>query len=194
MLAELFRRARSIRRFHQDRPVVQETLLALVDLASLSPSSANRQSLRFLLSCQPARNQMIFKHLAWAGYLPDWPGPAAGERPAAYILLLHDRDLGPAKEVDAGLALQSMVLGATHKGLGTCILGSIQRPQLQTALSLPERYQILYVLALGEAAEAVAIEPIPADGNIRYWRDENDLFHVPKRSLSDLIVDSGNIT
>ena len=77
--AELVCQSRSIRRFYQDRPVALETLRELVDLARLAPTGSNRQPLRFLLSCDPARNALIFPHLGWAGYLRDWPGPVEGE-------------------------------------------------------------------------------------------------------------------
>ena len=52
-----------------------ETLRELVDLARLSPSAANLQTLKYILSCDPEKNAAIFPYLAWAGYLQDWPGP-----------------------------------------------------------------------------------------------------------------------
>lgn len=189
MVFDLIPRARTVRKFHENQPVDPEILRSLVNLARLSPSAANLQTLKYCLSNTPERNWVIFENLAWAGYLPDWPGPAEGQRPAAYILQLADEQLGSPKDVDAGLALQSMVLGAASRGLGTCILGSVNRTKLQEALSLPSRYQILYVLALGRPAEEVKVEPIGTDGNIRYWRDDQGVFHVPKRSLDDLIVE-----
>ena len=188
MVFDLVPRARTHRRFMENRPVDIETLRSLVNLARLSPSSANLQSLKFALYADSENNQQIFDALAWAGYLPDWPGPAPGERPPAYILVLGDEDLGGGKDVDAGLAMQSMVLGAASLGLAACILGSVNREKLLEVLDLPSNFRIMYVLALGQPAEAVSVETVGPDGNIRYWRDENGGFHVPKRSLDELIV------
>jgi nitroreductase len=189
MVFDLIPRARTVRKFQENQPVDTQTLRSLVDLARLSPSAANLQTLKYCLSNAPGRNRVIFENLAWAGYLKDWPGPAEGERPAAYILQLADEQSGGAKEVDAGLALQSMLLGAASRGLGTCILGSVNRPRLQEALNLPSHYSILYVLALGRPAEEVKVETVGADGDVRYWRDDSGVFHVPKRPLDDLIVE-----
>jgi nitroreductase len=188
MVFDLIPRARTVRKFHENQPVDTQTLRSLVDLARLSPSAANLQTLKYCLSSTPERNRVVFENLAWAGYIPDWPGPAEGERPAAYIIQLADEQLGSPKEVDAGLALQSMVLGAASQGLGTCILGSVNRTKLQEALGLPSRYSILYVMALGRPAEVVRVEPMGPEGNVRYWRDDQGVFHVPKRSLDELIV------
>jgi nitroreductase len=91
--------------------------------------------------------------------------------------------------VDAGIALQSLVLGAAQAGLATCILGTVDRAKLQPALDLPARFRILYVLALGKPAESVVVEAVGPDGDVRYWRDVDGLFHVPKRTLDDLIVE-----
>jgi nitroreductase len=189
MVFDLVPRARTVRLYRENEPVDLETLRSLVNLARLSPSAANLQTLKYCLSNTPDRNRLIFQNLAWAGYLKDWPGPQEGERPAAYVIQLADDQSGSPREVDAGLALQSMVLGAASRGLGTCILGSVNRPELQKALQLPSRYRILYVLALGRPAEEVKVEAVGPDGDIRYWRDERGVFHVPKRSLDDLIVD-----
>jgi nitroreductase len=189
MLADLVVRARSVRKFEQAELVQVEILRHLVNLARLSPCSANRQTLKFLLVADAERNAVVFGHLAWAGYLPDWPGPSEGERPGGYILLLNDEELGPLKEVDAGIVLQSLVLGAARAGLAACILGTVDRAKLQPALGLPARFRILYVLALGKPAESVVVEAVGPDGDVRYWRDVDGLFHVPKRTLDDLIVE-----
>jgi len=44
------------------------------------------------------------------------------------------------------------------------------------------------VIALGKPVETVVLEDLPTDGSIRYYRDAQQVHHVPKRSLQDLIV------
>jgi len=39
---------------------------------------------------------------------------------------------------------------------------------------------------LGKPAEQVVIEDLK-DNNVKYWRDENQVHHVPKRKLDELI-------
>lgn len=188
MIKDLIQKSRSIRRFYQDVPVDMGTLRELVDLARLSPSGSNLQPLKYLLSNQPERNAIIFAHVAWAAYLKDWPGPEEGERPAAYILILGDTTISKSFGCDHGIAAQSIMLGATERGLGGCIMGSIRRTELAAALNLPPQYEILLTLALGKPKEKVVIEPIGPDGSVKYWRDAQQVHHVPKRALEDIIL------
>ncbi len=181
---------RSYRRFHQDRPVEAGLLRELVDLARLSPSAANLQPLKYVLSSSAELNQKVFPTLAWAGYLADWNGPAPGERPAAYIVILGDTEIAKNFGCDHGIAAQSIMLGAVEKGLRGCMIGSVDRPKLAEALGLSERYQILLVLALGYPAETVVLDDVK-DGNIRYWRDSGGVHHVPKRTLDEIIIATG---
>lgn len=188
MIQDLVRINRSYRRFYQDAAIDLETLRGLVDLARLSASGANRQPLKYYLSCDPETNARIFARLAWAGYLSDWPGPEEGERPAAYILILGDKEISTSFGVDPGIAAQSILLGAVEQGLGGCIIASVQRDELRRDLQLDERYEILLALALGKPKEIVVVDPVGADGSIEYWRDDRGRHHVPKRSLDELIV------
>ena len=134
MIDDLIRQTRSTRRFVQSEPVSTETLRALVNLARLSPSASNKQPLKYILCHTPEQNAIIFGHVGWAGYLTDWPGPAEGERPAAYIVILGDCHVTEAIDCDHGIAAQSILLGARERGLGGCILGSIKRGPLRSAL------------------------------------------------------------
>ncbi len=189
MLADLILKNRSYRRFYEDVPVDLATLRELVNLARLSASARNMQPLKYVLCCDRQTNAAIFSTLAWAGYLKDWGGPVEGERPAAYIVVLGDKDLSQSFGIDHGIAMQSILLGATEKGLGGCMIGSIQRERLRQILSIPARYEILNVVALGKPKETVVIEPVGPDGDIKYWRDAEGVHHVPKRSLDELILD-----
>ena len=188
MLEDLVRKNRSYRRFHQDVAVDIETLRALVNLARLSASGSNLQPLKYILSCQPETNARIFPHTRWAGYLKDWPGPAEGERPAAYIVVLGDTEIRKPFGCDHGIAAQSIMLGAAERGLGGCILGSIDRSGLRQVLDIPEQYEILLILALGKPTETVVLEEVGPDGDIRYYRDAEGVHYVPKRSLDELIL------
>ncbi len=188
MMQDLVRKNRSYRRFHQDVAIELSTLRELVDLARLSASGANIQPLKYVLACTPDRNALVFPHLAWAGYLRDWKGPDQGERPSAYIIVLGDTEIKKGFGVDHGIAAQSILLGATEKGLGGCIIASIDKVALREAMDIDARYEILLVLALGQPKETVVVEPVGPDGDIKYWRDDEQVHHLPKRALDDIIV------
>jgi len=186
-LKDLVTKNRSYRRFHQDVPLDSGTLEQLVDLARMSASGNNLQPLKYLLSWEPEMNSVIFPHLRWAGYLKEWDGPVEGEKPSAYIIVLGDTDIKPSFGCDHGIAAQNILLGATEKGFGGCMISSIQRDELRDALKIPTRYEILLAIALGRPKERVELEEIGPDGDIRYWRDEEGTHHVPKRSLGEII-------
>jgi len=188
MLRDLVLKNRSYRRFHEERAIGREALVELVDLARLSPSGGNMQALKYILSCDPATNARIFPFLAWAGYLKDWGGPKEGERPSAYIIILHDKTIRANAGVEPGIAAQSITLGAVEKGLGGCMLGAIQRDALRASLQIPEQCEIVLVIALGVPAETVVLEKVGPDGDIKYWRDAAGVHHVPKRSLDEIII------
>jgi nitroreductase len=187
MLRDLVLKNRSYRRFKQDAPVSIETLRDLVDLARHSASAANKQPLKYVLSCDPEKNSKIYGALAWAAYLKDWPGPAEGERPSAYIVILHDTGISKNLDCDHGIAAQSILLGATEKGLGGCMLASIERNELREALGIPPHFNIPLVIALGEPVEKVLLEKTGSGGDIKYWRDADGTHHVPKRPLEEII-------
>ena len=185
---ELVKNNRSRRRFHQDVSVDTETLRGLVDMARLTPSARNLQPLKYILSNTTEKNARIFSCLSWALDLKDWGGPAEGERPSAYIIILGDTDIAKTFGCDHGIAAQTIILGAVDKGLGGCIMASINRNRLRELLEIPERYEILLVLALGKPKEQVIVEPIGKNGDVKYWRDAAGVHHVPKRALDDIIV------
>ncbi len=169
-------------------PIDEQSLRSLVDLARCTAAGANLQSLKYILSWTPERNAIVFRTLSWAGYLTDWPGPAEGERPTGYIIILGDTSISKNHFCDHGIAAQTILLGAVEKGFGGCIFGSIDRERLRNDLNIDEKYEILLVIALGKPAEKVVLEPVGPDGSIKYYRDAEGVHHVPKRSLDEIIV------
>jgi len=189
MIRDLVTKNRSYRRFYQDFSVDLDTLRGLVDLARLSASAANKQPLKYLLSCDPGRNAIVFSTLAWAASLKDWPGPSEGERPSAYIIILEDKGLSnPCVKYDVGIAAQSILLGAVEKGLGGCMIASVKREQLREKLAVSDSCEIALVVALGRPKEEVVIAEVPPSGDTTYWRDSDSVHHVPKRALEDIII------
>jgi len=186
-LTDLILKTRSFRRFDESHTIEYKALEGLIELARLSASGANRQPLKYILFNSPEDCARIFPSLLWAGYLRDWDGPQPGERPSGYIIILGDTSIADNFGVDHGIAAQSIMLGATETGLGGCMIASIKREQLRAELGIPEKYEILLVLALGKPVENVIIDDIK-EGDVKYWRDDSKNHHVPKRPLSELII------
>jgi nitroreductase len=188
MLKDLVLRNRSYRRFDQASRISPSTLRELCDLMRLTPSGRNVQPLKYVLVATEEMCARVFPLLGWAGYLKDWDGPEEGERPAAYIVVLGDKTIAENFGVDPGIEAQTCLLGAVEQGFGGCIVATIHREELKALLEIPQQCDVLYVLALGKPVEKVVVEEIAADGDIKYWRDEQHVHHVPKRALADLIV------
>jgi nitroreductase len=186
-LKDLVYKTRSYRRFNESHHIDTEVLRGLIDLARMSASAANRQPLKYLIFNTHDFCEKVFTSVAWAGYLKEWNGPAPGERPSAYIIILGDKSIAESFSVDHGIAAQSIMLGATEKELGGCMIASIKREALRNDLNIPEKYEILLVLALGKPAETVVTDEIK-ENNVKYWRDAGDIHHVPKRPLDELII------
>ena len=188
-IKDLVYKNRSYRRFQQDHRILPETLRELIDLGRMSACGANKQPLKYILSASPAQNALIFPHLYWAKNLPDWKGPAEGERPSAYVVIVGDKTISEAFGQDYGIAAQSIMLGAVERGLGGCMIANIDKPGLRAALKLDDRYELLLVLALGKPKETVVVNELDPTGNSNYWRDKQQVHHVPKRRLDDVIIE-----
>jgi nitroreductase len=188
-LNDLLTRTRSYRRFYEDRPLNEETLIDLVALTRLCPSGANRQPLKYYLSCSPEQNATIFPHLGWAKWLPDWHGPEEGERPAGYIAILGDTRIAERPDNDAAIAAYTILLGATAYGLGGCMIAWIDREGLAETLEIPSHLRLLLVVALGHPKETIVLENATSPSDIAYWRDATGVHHVPKRPLEELLLE-----
>lgn len=188
MFRDLVVKNRSYRRFYGEKAVSKEMLMDLIDTARIVPSGMNRQAMRYRLTCTKVENALVYSTLGWAGYYKDWDGPVEEERPTAYVICLHDLSLGKPIALDAGIAVQTIALAATEKGLGCCILLNCKHEELFRLLGIDkERYAFCGVIAIGYPLEKVQMEEIK-EGNFRYYRTEDGVQHVPKRCLEELLV------
>lgn len=186
-LKDLVLKTRSYRRFEESHRIDTKTLESFINIARVSASGANRQPLKYVLYNTPEECERIFPYLAWAGYLTEWLGPEKGERPSGYIMILGDKTITEVFGIDHGIAAQTILLGATEAGLGGCMIASIKREEFRNDYELPDKYEILLIIALGKPIENVIIDEIEGD-DVKYWRDGNRFHHVPKRKLKDIII------
>ena len=186
MIRNLISKNRSYRRFDESVKASDEQIERWIELARFSASGRNMQPLKYAICTDEKITELIFPHLGWAGYLTRWKGPQEGERPVAYVVVMHDKALSDGYFCDDGIALQSILLGAVEDGFGGCIIGSVNKIKVAKILDLPENLEILWLIALGKPAENVVLEN--ASGNeIKYWRDTDEVHHVPKRPLEEII-------
>ena len=175
---------RTIRRFDQ-KSIQLELLKKFVNAARLAPSAANLQPLEYFIVTEKELCSKIFETLGWAGYIkPKWT-PDVDERPVAYIIVLvNDKD-NKWYQRDAGFATENIVLAAEGEGIGSCILCNVNRDKVREILEIPDELEVDSVVALGYKSEKSVVEDYK--GSIKYWRDENQVLHVPKRGLEEII-------
>lgn len=190
-MLELISGTRSFRRFDESRRISETEIEALINLARLGGSARNCQPWQFMGVTDPESCRRIFPYLAWAGYLSDWKGPEEGERPSAYIICFLNKNWhkGALKEAwfDLGTATQNLLLGAMKNNIGGCRIGAFS-PHLADIFEIPEHLELSLLVALGYPVEKVVLDRLPAEGDIRYWRDDKDVHHVPKRSLDEVKI------
>lgn len=181
-------RRRTIRKF-ENKKVDRELLVKLMDCARMAAYGANVQPLKFAVIDDSDTLKEIYPMTKWAGYLTDG-APKENERPSSYIAVLGDTSIkaNGAFEVEAGAAVTTMMLAAVEMGLGSCWLGAIQREDIKKLLKLDDKLDVVYLLAVGyPKQESRAVDM--TDGDVKYFEDENGVINVPKRLLSEVIIE-----
>jgi nitroreductase len=182
---ELILKRRTIRKFKQQE-LPEEVLKKLVNAARVAPQAANMQPLKYIVINDEKLLELIFATTSWAGYIRPQGDPQEGEKPAAYIVILVDTEIKKAGyDVDAGAAVENIILTALEAGIGSCWLGAINKDKIKEILSIPDKYIIHTMLALGYPLEEPVMEE--ENGSIKYYKDETGKLHVPKRKLEDVM-------
>lgn len=191
MIRDLVRKSRSWRGYDESRKVSREELVELVECARLCPSSVNMQPLKYYLAWKEEQVKKIQPLTKWARALQPMELPHKGHCPTAFIVICQDTALQPSIprfQKDIGIVAQTMLLAATEMGLGGCMIGNYDAGQVREALELPEHLMSVLIVAIGKPDETIVLTDVKEDGDINYYRDENDVHYVPKRSLEDLII------
>ncbi len=135
----------SVRSYLSDE-VPSEKLARILEAARLAPSAGNIQPWHFIV----VTDQQLRKKLSkgrYAKFLAESP---------VVIVGCGDRRASPNWHlVDTTIAMQNMVLTATGEGLGTCWIGSFSENQVKKLLSIPDRFRVVALLALGYCRKTV---------------------------------------
>ncbi len=152
---QLVRNRRSVRKF-LERPVEREKILACIEAARLAPSASNVQPWRFLIIDDPAL-KMRFAKKAFSGI---YSATRFASQAPVLILVLARLDLWANRLgrqvqgisyylIDSGIAGEHLVLQAEELGLGTCWIGWFSLKRARRFFSIPRKYKIVALLAMG---------------------------------------------
>ncbi|MBD3244594.1 MAG: nitroreductase [Candidatus Moranbacteria bacterium] len=189
---DLVKKNRSYRRFKSGVLIKRDFLEELVQVSRFTPSSRNLQPLRYYLAFNKKQCDSIFQCLGWAKNLRNWKGPEKNKKPSAYIVILFDKkraqELGSNVNFDVGISAQTMLLAAAVKGYCGCMLASVNKVKLTRSLNISDKLEIALVVALGKKGERIVLEDIDKNQDTMYYRDNQDIHHVPKIVKKDLII------
>ncbi len=188
-IMELLRTKRTYRRFDQSRPIPPEALADMMEAARLASSAGNLQPLRYLAVQSPELTEAVFPYTYWAAALTDEVGrPKEGRHPVMYWAVLCEKDSKNASiRVDAGLAMDNIITAAWYHGIGSCMMGNIDRDKIREILKIDPSLEILYMIAFGYPAHTSTVVSPDETGSLKYSMDAQENFFVPKREIKDLI-------
>ena len=186
MVSELLKITRSYRRYDEKRRIDDNTLRTIAEAVRYAPSAANLQRVRVAIVNDSLQNKEVFDTLGFAAYLNDWKGPEDGERPAAYMVLMTASEPDVNLAIDIGLSAEAIILSAREMGIGACLFRSFNKDKLSLILGR-DGYSPVLVISLGYPSEEVVIDDMK-DGDVKYYRDANDVHHVPKLPVSEIII------
>lgn len=184
---------RTIRKYKQHISISREKLLKFVEAAKNAPSAANLQPIRYIVVDNKDDVEAVFENVRWAAYINPKGNPKEGEKPVSYIIMLLDKNSRKTsyEYVDLGLAAQTICLVAWEEGIGTCLLGAINRKNVREKFLIPEQYEIGLIVALGYIAENPVQEELK--NSCEYYQDENNELHVPKRTTEEVVLNINDL-
>jgi nitroreductase len=186
-LNELMQGCRTYRRFLQE-PVEEAVIREMLENARIASSARNDQPLYYYAVTSPEKVRAMQPLVKWAASLPPELGtPKAGEQPTAFLVMVKKAGANAFSDVDVGIAMHTLALTAWSHGIGSCMMGAINIPEIRKLFDVPEEDQIRLVLALGKPSHTSTVVPVGPDGSTDYYLDEARNYYVPKRAFEDIV-------
>lgn len=142
---ELFDRRRSVREF-SDRPVEDEKTERLLIALNRAQSAANRQPWHFIVTGAGHRDALDAAITKECFRKAPLVIAACADPSQAWV---RKTDQVNYAWVDVTIAITEMIAVATAEGLGTCWIASLDPAAIRAALSIPERIEIVGLIAIG---------------------------------------------
>ena len=165
---EVVQNRRSIRAFKPDM-VEPEKIATLLEAARQSPSWKNLQCWRFMVISSPEKKDAVI-----SAFPPSNPGvKALAQAPVIIALIANpaESEVWDGKDfymLDAGLAMEHLLLAATDQGLATCWQGLFAEEGMRAALGVPEGFRVIAVTPLGYPGQERSPRPRKAVEEIAF--------------------------
>lgn len=92
----------------------------------------------------------------------------------------------PSKKCAAAIAVRRCICYTLYKGVGSCIMGAINKPALTALLGIEEPQKLAFMVAFGYPTHKARIVPMTEQTGVKYYLDENRDYCVPKRSAEEI--------
>ncbi|WP_044418284.1 nitroreductase family protein [Halarcobacter anaerophilus] len=182
---DLVKNTRTTRRFKKNISIFNKDLEEIIDTARVVSSAMNKQPLKYIMVTKKELVEKLSSSSKWASHLENWT-QSKDEQPSAFIIVLNDTSIDGYSMLDCGIALNTIMLGLKLKGFASCPLGSIDKELCKNLFSLSKNLEPILGIAVGLENESIKLVDLEEDSN--YYRDENDVHCVPKKTLDEVLV------
>ena len=147
---EVLQNRRSVRKYKKDQ-VPGEKLKNILEAARIAPSWSNKQCWKFIVVRDPDKKKQL------AESMPD-DNPAkkaVGDTAPIVLVLCADPKASGHQDnkdyylLDAGLAMQQLMLAAHAEGLGTCWVALFDEAKARPVCAVPPEYRLVALTPLG---------------------------------------------
>lgn len=153
-LLDLIRWRRSIRRF-RDTPIEMTVIRDILEAARWAPSSNNTQPWHFVVVRSRERISRIARAVplgptrinTWMAKAPLIM--AVCGKPAALSHKLGEIIDKDYHRIDVAISVSHLVLEATEKGVGTCIVGWFHKKKVGKILMIPRGMEVVLLVVMG---------------------------------------------
>ncbi len=165
---EAMRNRVSVRKYETD-DVSPEKLNKILEAGCNAPSWKNMQCWRFVVVSEPA----IKKELSLSLFSGNPAEKAVAGAPLVIVVCGDPESSGKqdGKEyylLDAGIAMQQMMLAAYAEGLGTCWVAWFDEEKARAACAIPESYRVVAMTPVGIPARESRKPPRLNPGDVTF--------------------------
>ncbi len=148
---DLIAQRKSIRKY-EDREIEQDKLERVLNAARLAPSGKNVQAWKFIVVRDPERKEKLVEACKGQKFMAQADVAVAVAVNEEEVYQGHGNYM-TSFAVDGAIALDHLILAATHEGLGTCWIGAFDEEKVRDLLKVPWPYRIVALTPLGYPAQ-----------------------------------------